>query len=385
LTVGGRSRGVALSCAAAVACQPTAGDAPPIHDSVEALGEALFFDTSLSRNRTQACSTCHDPAHAFTDGRRDPAGRVAATSLGDDGRSWGRRNAPSVAYAMFSPEFHYGSRTRHNKQQANRVYEGALGGQLLDGRAEGLETQAGGPPLDLTEMGMPDRAAVVGRILEQGDYVAAFETHFGDDVFDDDDRAYEAMTHSIAAYERTSVFATFDSRYDRSLRGEIALTFAELTGKAVFFSQFANCSICHQFHSEGDPVNEIREPFTGYEYHNIGVPVNVVLQQLTGVDDADPGLVNNALVTDPAERGKFKVPTLRNVAVTGPYMHNGVFADLRTVIAFYDHFNNPEVRAVDPESGEPWEPPEVAESVALDLLEVGDPRNSTGWFAFSER
>ncbi len=75
----------------------------------------------------------------------------------------------------------------------------------------------------------------------------------------------------------------------------------------------------------------------------------------------------------PAQRGQFKVPTLRNVAVTGPYMHNGVFARLRTVIEFYDHFVNPTARALNPETNQPWAPPEVPETVANELLKVGRP------------
>lgn len=343
-----------------------------IYDSVEELGAALFEEPNLSRNRTQSCSTCHDPERAFTDGRLNPDGVVAAVSLGDDGVSWGDRNAPTAAYAYLTPEFHVGTRERHNKQNNNRLYTGALGGQFWDGREPDLEGQAGGPPLNPLEMGMPDEAVVVERIQEDEEYARAFVQFFGEGVFDTDERAYAAMTESIAAYERTDVFAPFDSRYDRFVRGELELTFMELTGKSVFFSQFANCSICHQLYSEGDPINERVETFTGYEFHNIGIPVNEQVRQRNGVTEPDVGLQNHGDVTEPEARGKFKVPTLRNIAVTGPYMHNGVFRDLATVIEFYDHFNNPDVRTTNPETGEPWRSPEIPETVT-ELLEVGDP------------
>jgi cytochrome c peroxidase len=158
------------------------------------------------------------------------------------------------------------------------------------------------------------------------------------------------------------------------LRGEVVLTFKELSGKSLFFSQFSNCGVCHQLHGEGDPVNERVEPFTGFEYHNLGVPVNEAVRAKNGVTDLDVGLASNPAVTEPAaERGKFKTPTLRNVAITGPYMHNGVFRELRTVLEFYDHFNAPEERPDNPETGQPWAPPEIPETVATELLEVGDP------------
>ncbi len=347
--------------------------APSIYGTSQALGEALFFDTNLSRDRTQSCATCHDPERAFTDGRLDPDGAVAAVSLGDDGVSLGDRNAPSVAYAQLAPEFHYGTRQRHNKQNQNGMYTGALGGLFLDGRAPTLEGQAAGPPLNPLEMAMAGEGAVVDRLTEDDDYVGAFVALYGEDVFDTDAQAYQAMTEAIAAYERTDEFAAFDSRYDRSLTGEVALTFKELTGKSVFFSQFANCGICHQLYSEGDPINERREPFSGYEYHNIGVPVNERVRARNGVGTLDPGLLGNEAVTDPSERGKFKTPTLRNVAVTGPYMHNGVFRDLKTVVEFYDHYTNEEARTVNPETGQPWRAPEISDTVATDLLRVGDP------------
>lgn len=337
----------------------------------EAFGEALFFDENLSLHRTQACATCHDPARAFTDGRVGDDGQVRAVSLGDDGISLGDRNAPSAAYAFLSPQFHVGTRSRHNKQSANRLYEGALGGQFWDGRASDLEGQAAGPPLNLLEMGMPDIEAVAERLYENEEYRRALAQFGGVDTLDDARQAYAAMTRAIAAYERTDAFAPFDSRYDRSLTGEVALNFKELTGKAIFFSQFANCGICHQLFSEGDPIGERVEPFTGFEFHNIGVPQNADVRALNGVMGVDDGLASH--LDDPSLRGAFKVPTLRNVAVTGPYMHNGVFAELRTVLQFYDHFVNDEERALNPETSLPWAAPEVSATVATDLLRVGDP------------
>ncbi|MEM6532668.1 MAG: cytochrome c peroxidase [Myxococcota bacterium] len=342
----------------------------PSYESLEALGEALFFETSLSANRTQACATCHNPERGFVDDRIDETGQVRPVSLGDDGSSFGTRNAPSAAYAAFAPEYTVGIRQRFNRQNSNRLYEGPLGGLFYDGRAATVEAQAGGPPTNPGEMGLSDEAMLVSRLREDPLYTASFERFFGASVFSDATVAYAAFTEAVGAYERSEVFSPFDSKYDRALRGEATLSFKELTGRALFFSEFANCAICHQLHGSGDPVNKFAETFTGYEFHNIGVPANPRATELSGVAGPDLGLGGREDISDLAQRGKFKTPTLRNIAVTGPYMHNGVFEELRTVVEFYDQYNNPE-RRVNPETAEAWRPAEISENVALDLLGVG--------------
>lgn len=364
-------RGAAAALLCAFAPLGCGEDETPL--SIEALGEALFFDTRLSMNGNQSCATCHDPERAFIDPRLDADGLIAAVSIGDDGVSLGDRNAPTAAYSAFAPEFHEGTRRRFNKQNNHRLYEGPLGGLFHDGREPSLEGQAGGPPLNPIEMGMPDKAAVIARLAEDEVYDVAFRARFAEDVFDDPDAAYAGMTQAIAAFERTEQFAPFDSKYDRSLRGEATLSFKELTGKSLFFSEFTNCGICHQLHNNGDPVGKFEETFSGYEYHNIGVPTNVAVRAQNGVTEPDLGLALNPNVSGAEARGKFRTPTLRNIAVTEPYMHNGVFRDLRTVIEFYDKYVDPDGRPNNPETGAPWAAPEVPETVANDLLEVGDP------------
>ncbi|MCB1329341.1 MAG: methylamine utilization protein MauG [Maritimibacter sp.] len=325
-----------------------------VPDTLEALGERLFFDVNLSANRTQACATCHDPDTAFA----DPRGMA---SPGDDGVSLGDRNAPTAMYAALTPAFH-------------QAEEGAwFGGQFLDGRAATLEDQAAGPPLNPIEMGMNDEAAVVARLSEDPVYVAAFPALFGDGVLDDPDAGYKAMTQAIAAFERTGTFSPFSSKYDRFLRGEAELTDLEELGRVLFFSQqFTNCNLCHQL---GESLMDPGETFTDYSYHNIGVPENVVLREANGfgVGKVDDGLALNTVVAgDPGTRGKFKTPTLRNVAVTGPYMHNGVFEDLRTVILFYNQYNTAvEERKISPETGAPFGPPPVPETLATEELTHG--------------
>jgi cytochrome c peroxidase len=321
----------------------------------EALGAALFFDTNLSFNRTQSCATCHNPEHAFIDDRENAV--AGAVSLGDNGTSLGDRNAPTAAYAKFSPLF---------------TLSGAhpRGGQFLDGREDDLKGQAGGPPTNPIEMGMPDKAAVVARIEENSDYVDAFKHLYGEAIFSDADVTYAAMAQSIAKFEKTETFAPFDSRYDRYLQGEYVMTSQEELGMALFFSEAnTNCAACHQLNSQSEVAGET---FSNYEFHNIGVPPNTDLYSadtpLAGgvIDD---GLFRNPAASDEAHKGKFKTPTLRNVAVTGPYMHNGVFKELRTVIEFYDHMGSGE-RPNNPETALAWRDPETNATVNLTDLSM---------------
>ncbi len=139
-----------------------------------------------------------------------------------------------------------------------------------------------------------------------------------------------------------------------------------------FSSQFTNCSQCHKRNMLGGSEKEV---FTNYEYDNIGVPANPTVYAANG-KPADRGLAANPAIggklQELAAAGRFKVPTLRNVAVTGPYMHNGVFKDLRTVILFYDKYNSRSAkRQIDPETGKPWQPPEVPGNIALKELQIG--------------
>ncbi len=337
---------------AGLATPSTAEDQLP--QTKAALGELLFFDVNLSANRTQACATCHDPEYGFA----DPRGMA---SIGDDGTSLGDRNAPSASYAAFSPAFH---------QNGDGQW---VGGQFWDGRAAGLADQAGGPPTNPAEMGMKDMAAVVARLNENAVYEQAFAQLFEGGVLATPEAGYAAMTEALAAFEQTETFAPFDSKYDRFLRGEAELTREEDLGRVLFFSQqFTNCNLCHQLRrSATDP----RETFTNYQFHNIGVPQNTELREANGValDTVDKGLMANpAVADDPTQRGKFKTPTLRNVAVTGPYMHNGVFQDLRTVVLFYNQYNTTnEARHINPETGARFGMPPVPMTLSVKELTHG--------------
>ena len=338
------------------------------------LGESLFHDTNLSLDRTQSCATCHDPDHAFTDPSTNDGGNVRAASLGDDGVSLGDRNTPTALYSASIPEFSFGTHRRFNSPQAD--YVGYIGGQFWDGRAATLEDQAGGPPLNPVEMNMPDKATVVARLRENTGYEEAFTELYGTNIFDDVDAAYSAMTQAIAAFERSPVMSPFNSKYDKFIRGEYQYSPVSKAalGKARFFSQqFTNCATCHQLRPNGNSG----ETFSNYEFHNIGVPVNTELRTANGSEDGftDTGLAAIDAVSDETDtsglEGKFRVPTLRNVGVTAPYMHNGVFQSLDTVIRFYDRHLTNSTNGINPETGIAWAAPEVGENISFTELRQG--------------
>lgn len=333
--------------------QPKAAE-PAGPTELETFGQALFFDKNLSLKRTQSCATCHDPANGFADPR--PNRVNAMVSLGDDGLSLGQRNAPTASYAAFIPAF--GERP-----------DGRLAGGLFhDGRAASLEEQAGGPPLNAAEMGLPGKQTLLERLLENPAYVAYLESLFGAEALTEEELAFDAVRRAIAAFERTEFFAPFDSRYDRYLRGEYQMTPEEDLGMTLFFSQqFTNCNLCHQLKPR---PGQTGETFSDYSYHNIGVPENTVLKAISAAPDQ--GLADNPRSGKAEHAGLFKVPTLRNVAVTAPYMHNGVFRDLRTVVLFYNQFNSRSAkRQINPETGVRWGAPEYPDNLSMDELMTG--------------
>lgn len=341
----------------------TSLNAEQLLETKEALGQSLYFDQNLSKNRNQSCATCHAPSTGFIDNRENSV--KGAASIGSDGVSIGDRNAPTASYSKFSPNF---------SLREDGEY---VGGQFHDGRAADLQEQAGGPPLNPGEMAMESKEAVLERLLENPLYKNSFVKLFDKNVLNNPETAYAAMTESIAQFEKTAQLAPFNSRYDRYLKGTYKMTEQEELGRTLFFSQqFSNCNLCHQLNKL---PGQAQETFTNYQYRNIGVPVNTQLRALNGKskDFIDHGLLENPEVTDQKQDGKFKVPTLRNIAVTGPYMHNGVFSDLKTVVLFYDKYNSRKAsRKINPETSKPWGAPEVSNTVALKELEKGNALNN---------
>lgn len=295
-------------------------------DTVEKLGSALFFERNLSFSRKQNCASCHSPELAFTDPRA--LGDIqGAVSRGGDGRSFGDRNAPTLGYVALAPEFHL------------TPPGDPVGGMFWDGRARDIESQIHDPLINPVEMAMPDAASVVARVNENPAYRAALAALFGEGTLSDTKQAFAALEKAIAAFMRQPDFAPFDSKYDRSLRGEATLSAAEAAGRDIFFSsERAGCNRCH---AQGEAGGVGGELLTTFRYYNLGVPANTAVRKLNNSPPGrvDHGVLENAAVTAPRHDGAFKVPTLRNVAVTGPYMHNGVFQELRTAVLFHLRFS----------------------------------------------
>lgn len=231
-------------------------------------------------------------------------------------------------YMSFSPEFGF-------DPEAGDY----IGGQFWDGRAANLEEQAKGPFLNPAEMHNGSRQEVVDKI-RTGPLADAFMKVYGKDIFNDTDKAYDALANAIAAFERTDAFHPFSSKYDWYLKGKVKLSAAEQRGLEVFENPAkGNCAACHP--SRPGPHGE-PPLFTDFSYDNIGLPKNPnnpFYSQPTWNNPDGNAFVDFGLrktTTRPDDAGRFKVPTLRNIAQTGPYFHDGVFATLADVVRFYN-------------------------------------------------
>ncbi|HEY0990435.1 MAG TPA: cytochrome c peroxidase, partial [Kofleriaceae bacterium] len=266
------------------------------------------------------CADCHLARVAF----RDPEGS-RATSMGVVPGRFGARNAPTVMYARYTPPLQVDDRGRW------------MGGQFWDGRAATLEAQAAIPLLNPLEMNNPDRASV-GASVRAASYAPVFRELFGPGALDEVDTAFGHITEVIAAFERTAALSPFTSRYDRYLAGELSLTEAEQRGLAIFEDPArGNCASCHPSRPGPDGTPPL---FTDWSYANLGIPryenSKFYAQPATLNPDGDRYIDHGLMATvgDPAQDGKFRVPTLRNIAVTAPYGHNGYFENLPYMLDF---------------------------------------------------
>ncbi len=311
------------------------------------LGSKLFFDMSLSEPPGQACASCHLPSAGFA----DPDAELPV-SRGVNPRHFGNRNTPTVAYAAFTPPF------RFDKEEG--LY---LGGFFHDGRAATLEAQAKGPLLNPLEMGNAGPERVIAKV-RQADYAPLFEQLYGPEAFADVAQAYDHLADAIATFERSDFFSPFSSKYDAYLRGQVELTPQEKRGLDLFEDEKkGNCAACHPSEKGEDGSHPL---FTDFSYDNLGVP-KLKESPFYHVDKRfnreaerviDLGL--GGVLGKVSENGKFKVPTLRNIAITAPYMHNGFFSTLEEVLDFYNSRD----------TDKKWPAPEVAENVNDE--EMGD-------------
>lgn len=317
------------------------------------LGKLLFDDSNLSEPAGQSCSSCHQSESFYSD-----PGQIV--SPGANPLLFGNRNAPSISYVKFNPELYWDRDEQH-----------WVGGFFLDGRAKSLQDQASAPFMNPLEMGNPNAAALIAKVKKAA-YAAILEQVYGESVWDDEQTALGAITDAIVAYEKGPEFAPFTSKYDYYLQGKEQLTALEQKGLEVFEAgELGNCAACHP--SQPSAQGEL-PLFTDFSYDNLGLPRPAQLpfysmearHNPAGNDYIDTGLAENPLINNGAtEKGKFKVPTLRNIAKTGPYMHNGSFESLQAVVEFYN------TRDTDTK----WGKPEVADNVndeELGNLELND-------------
>jgi cytochrome c peroxidase len=300
--------------AAALRAPSTPGLSP-----IAALGELLFRDETLSASGRLSCETCHraEFAHAAS-----PAELVSMGGPGMDRP--GIRNSPSIRYASFTPPFGYDAQGT------------AYGGLFRDGRAPSLVDQAMLPFTDAREMANATPAEVAAR-LARSPNAAGFREVFGPSAFDDPGKAFASLAAAIAQYEvENPDFHRFDSKYDAFLAGRARLTDAERRGLALFEDpDKGNCAACHPNRPGKDGAPPL---FTDFTYDAVGVPRNAAIPANADAAFFDLGLCGPERRDLAVRRdlcGAFKVPTLRNVARTAPYFHNGAIGELREAVDFY--------------------------------------------------
>jgi cytochrome c peroxidase len=326
------------------------------------LGKRIFEDPLLSDPAGAACSSCHDPAKAYTG---DNGSHVAGVPMTADGTTFGLHNTPTLDYLAYGSLFTFVVTMTGTGQ----FEETPTGGFYLDGSAATLYDQANAAFTNAREMHIPDSATLTAR-LTTAPYSVLFRQVYGQDVLGNADVTYDFAADAIVAYERTSLFAPFTSKFDAMLAGKATLTDQERQGFTLFTDPTTgNCVSCHA----GDTTSN--DPaawqFTNFTYGALGAPRNAAIPE-----NADPGFFDLGLCSQPGLDlrapfgfnldtlcGGFRVPTLRNVGVTAPYMHNGSIASLRDAVKFHVTRNsNPEL----------WYPtnPDGSVAFANDLPEI---------------
>ena len=352
------------------------------------LGKLLFEDKNLSLNKNQSCASCHSlkPVQQqntllkLVPGFVDPENVKKGTPVSSGSIPYrkGTLNAPSVGYAAFSPLFYW--------DEIEGLY---IGGQFWNGRATNLTEQAKGPFLNPVEMAMPNEWSVVSRLKENRDYRKLFRQVYRLNlavvpyVNNKQPNAippaavteiYHHMAKAIGAFEQSPVFNKFNSKFDYVLAGKTKFTQIEKDGFDLFNDK-AKCAACHVSEKTSDEEGNVIPPmFTDFTYDNIGLPRNV---KIPNNPEPNSGLGGRtdiaALDTEGEEIGKHKVMSLRNIALTAPYGHNGVFATLEQIVHFY---NTRDTLGWVSDNQDPgfaksgWPDPEIPENVNHDELGI---------------
>ncbi|RTL31491.1 MAG: di-heme enzyme, partial [Rhodocyclaceae bacterium] len=269
----------------------------PMSEEKFQLGRRLFHDTRLSGNGTQACASCHLQKLAFTDGKAVSTGSTGETTA---------RSAPSIANSAWHPTLTWANYS------------------ILDLERHMLVPMFGENPV---ELGINDstKETVLQRFRADPDYRTRFARAFGPG---DDAISFAHLIQAIAVFQRGVV--SVNSRYDRFLQGQLPLSDAEARGRALFYSDRAQCGNCHSGPTFSDQYADTGTRTVQTPYHNTG------LYNLDGqgaYPEDNRGILE--LSGQPRDMGQFRTPSLRNVAVTAPYMHDGSVPTLEAVLDHY--------------------------------------------------
>ncbi len=299
---------------------------PPLA-TLALLGRLVFMDPALSASGATSCSSCHDPARAF-----GPPNAEAVQRAGADRASSGVRAAPSLTYTQSVPAF-----TEHffDDDGNDSEDQGPAGGRTWDGRAPTVHDQARLPFLSPLEMANVSDAELVRRAAA-APYAGEFRTAFGAHFFEDSAIAMNGILLALEVFEQTPAeFYPYSSKYDAWLRGEVALSTEEERGRAVFIDPArGNCEHCHPSGMRSGMFPQ----FTDYGYVALGLPRNRAIPANAAAGYFDLGLcgpLRTDLAAHAAYCGRFRTPSLRNVALRRAFYHNGVAATLKDAVRFY--------------------------------------------------
>ncbi len=298
------------------------------------LGQVLFNDANLSEPAGHACSSCHRDTSAFVDNQEVSFGMF---------QQQGTRNSSTIMYLKYNPPFSYSN-------DKNTW----VGGQFWDGRANTFQEQARGPLFNPIEMNnTPEGLATK---LRTSEHFVALGKLYGQEQVKSNEGLINAVLDALAQFQSSDAFAPFSAKYDYFIAGKTELTAQELTGKKIFEGK-GRCTDCHAGEFEG------KQLFTSFAHHNILVPKNPRLPvYYENKNFIDEGTAHHPALTKPEiekARGRFKTPTLRNVAITQPYMHNGFTYELKEAIQLHLTFKD----------RKKWGPAEVAQNQSPLLME----------------
>jgi len=301
------------------------------------VGEKMFLDPSLSGSGKLACASCHSPNHAF-----GPPNALSVQLGGSDLRRPGFRAVPSLRYLQSVPQF-----TQHfhdsDDEGDESVDAGPTGGLTWDGRVDHGADQARIPLTSSFEMGSTPAQVVAA--VKAAPYAGELRDAFGPAIFDNDEKAFDAILRSLEAFEQTpQKFYPYTSKFDAFLAGKAKLNEAEMRGLELFNDEKkGNCAACHisQRAKDGSPPQ-----FSDFGLIALGVPRNRTLPINKNPKYFDLGACGperQDLKGESEYCGIFRTPSLRNVATRKVFFHNGIYHSLDEAVRFYvQRDTNPE-------------------------------------------